>query len=399
MQDAKFETRYLLALLSAVVNEKKPPVSVRRVDWESLFKIADFQNVANVAYYGILALDDEIPDVWRERFFEKYQESVIESERLQSAIEVLTWQLERNKIDCVLLDKVMSQCYTHPEMRRLDELEILTERRKERTINQLMESMDYEKKENRKHDGLLYSKVPGIQVMFYNRLGFVDRKVRKYYWTVLQRLLLMPEYRHIHEFSVDEFYIYLISDTAKKYACAEIDVRAIMDIWLYYVHYREELNWTHINRELRKLGIQKFAEQLFTLAGIWFNGEHNEEMGIYEAMESYILTKGVRGREISSELLPLIKQVADFYERDKKREWIKEQVKWVFPNKDYMMSLYPVIRKVPILIVGCWIIRLLRAIWFVVKGRMKAALSQTKRVVKDFILEVQTKIFRKKDDE
>ncbi|MEF9941579.1 MAG: nucleotidyltransferase family protein [Lachnospiraceae bacterium] len=406
MKEGKYEARYLIALLAAVINDKKAPVSGRKPNWENVYRLADFHNVANVVYYGILGLNDDIPGKWRNKFCEKYQDAVLENERLQNAIGVLLWQMERHKIHCVFLKgDVMSHYYLHPEMRMVKELEILVERGKERQISKMMATMDYTKTEDRRHASYRYYKVPGVSVVFYNHLGLVHKKMKQYFGALLQRLLIREGYQYVHEFNHNEFYIYLIGNMVKNYACAELDIQQMLDLYVYYSHYRQELNWNYIEKELGKMKIQEFAERLLVLSEIWFSGETSEEIDIYEAMEAYILTKGIEGREESSKLLPLIKQVADFYERDRKKEWIKAQLKWMFPNRGYMQTLYPCLQKFPFLIIICWVLRLLRSLGYAIKSRIKkimiyiyCGVNGAWNSLKERIKEMWNTIFKKKNE-
>ncbi len=363
MQESKYEARYLLTLLSAVLNDKKVPVSVRHLDWEHIFKLADYHNVANVAHYGVLGLSGTIGDIWKNRFFEKYQESVIRLERIDITIEVLRWQLEKSKIHAVFLNEpLIGHYYMHREMYYVDKIEVLVEPRKKRHISSLMESMDYKRKEDRKNFGLLFQKVTGVPVVFYEELDLPDAKGSSYYKYLKHRLILSQGCRYIHEFDFDEYYVYLMNRTVTSYACGDIDIRQMMDLWVYYTYYQEEFDWAYINKMLGKMEIKEFADRLIVLTGIWFEGLNHDEIDIYEALEAYVLTKGLEGIRVSAKLITLSKEVARFYEVDKRKQSIKEQWKWMFPKREYMETIYPCLRKVPCLIVCCWFARLVRAL-------------------------------------
>ena len=58
-----------------------------------------------------------------------------------------------------------------------------------------------------------------------------------------------------------------------------------------------------------------------------------------------------------------LQDVADFYKRDRQREWMKREKEALFPPKDYMEGLFPVLKKFPWLYSMCCLLRLFR-IWF-----------------------------------
>ncbi|KEZ88117.1 nucleotidyltransferase family protein [Lacrimispora celerecrescens] len=95
-----YEERYLMTLLSSVINQKESPAPLRYLNWEKMFRIADYHRVAHVVYYGIMGLDEEIPQSVRQRFFGKYLESVHRVERLRKAERQVQTLLERNGINC-----------------------------------------------------------------------------------------------------------------------------------------------------------------------------------------------------------------------------------------------------------------------------------------------------------
>ena len=91
-------------------------------------------------------------------------------------------------------------------------------------------------------------------------------------------------------------------------------------------------------------------------------------------MESYILTKGSEGREISSQFLPLIKTVADCYARDRRAEKLNKIIKWTFPDRRYMETIYPSLGNLGYLLPLFWLMRLgryfIRAVWLGVKEKI-----------------------------
>ncbi len=80
-----YEERYLLIVLSAVMNQKPTPEPIRSLDWEKMFRLSDYHGVAHAVHYGILGLDQDIPQAVRQQFFDKYLESVYRVGRLQKS--------------------------------------------------------------------------------------------------------------------------------------------------------------------------------------------------------------------------------------------------------------------------------------------------------------------------
>lgn len=354
-----YEERYLITLLSAILNQKPSPEMLRQPDWEKMFRLADYHNVAHAVYYGIMGLDENIPQAIRQRFFDKYLEAVHRTDRLRSGEKQVLALLERNKINCFALRySDIVKCYPIEEMCCRESIEIGIDKKHGWLIRKMLEEADFEERQTEERGNLFY-RIPGIRVLCYNQSLFFSKPMRKYFKSLLAVLPYGKGYKHVREMTPDDQYLFLMSRLTDSYAKGEISLNQIMDFWVFYKKYAEVFSWPYIYEKLKKLKIAEFAEKLEYLILRWFgSGASIENTEIYEAMESYIFTKGAEGREISSQFLPLIKTVADCYARDRRSENLKKMIKWLFPDKRYMETIYPSLGKLGVLLPLFWLLRL-----------------------------------------
>ena len=355
-----YEERYLLTLLSAVMNQKASPEPIRSLDWEKMFRLADYHGVAHAVHYGILGLDQEIPQSVRQQFFDKYLESVYRVGRLQKSEKQLIALLEREKINCFYLSySDIVKNYPIEEMCCRESIEIGSSRKSARMIWEILERVDFEERKT-EEVGKLYYRIPGIRVLNFDYTLFFSGIMRNFFKSLLKIFPLQNGNRCVRELPLDDRYLFLLCRLTDSYARGNISLSQIMDFWIFYKTYSEGFNWPYIYGRLKKLKISDFAERLEHLILRWFGtGATIENVEIYEAMESYILSKGTEGREISSNLLPLIKTVADCYERNRRLEDFRKIVSWLFPDRRYMETLYPLLGKIRILSFF-WMLRLWR---------------------------------------
>ncbi|GLB29136.1 hypothetical protein LAD12857_10590 [Lacrimispora amygdalina] len=358
-----YEERYLIILLSAVMNQRPSPEPIRSLDWEKMYRLADYHGVAHAVHYGILGLDQEIPQSVRQQFFEKYLESVHRVDRLQKSEMQIFSLLEREKINCFYLsfsDIVSS--YPIEEMCCRESIEIGTSKKYIRIVGEILRKLDFE---NRKTDemGKLYYRIPGIRVLNFTHTLFLSPSMRKYFKSFLKTTIHQYGSKYVKDLPLDDRYLFIMCRLTDSYARGNISLSQILDFWVFYKRYGESFNWPYIYNKLKKLKIAEFAERLEHLILRWFGtGAIIENVEIYEAMESYILSKGTDGREVSSKLLPLIKTVADCYARNRRLEDLRKIVTWLFPDRRYMETIYPFLEKTGILLPIFWGIRLLRYI-------------------------------------
>lgn len=356
-----YEERYLLILLSAVMNQKASPEPIRALDWEKMFRLADYHGVAHVVHYGILGIDQEIPQSVRQQFFDKYLDSVYRVGRLMKSENQLVTLMTREKINCFYLSySDIVKNYPIEEMCCRESIEIGSSRKSARMIGDLLSKVDFE---DRKADetGRLYYRIPGIRVLNYDYTLFFGISMRRFFKSLLKPFSSENGNKYIHELPLDDRYLFLMCRMTDSYARGNISLSQIMDFWVFYKSYGDSFNWPYIYGKLKKLKISDFAERLEHLILRWFGtGAVIENVEIYEAMESYILSKGVDGRELSSNLLPLIKTVADCYARNRRLEEFRKIKSWLFPDRKYMETIYPLIGRIGILLSFFWILRLWR---------------------------------------
>jgi hypothetical protein len=381
-----YEERYLMTLLSSVINQKESPEPLRYLNWDKMFRIADYHRVAHVVYYGIMGLDVEIPQSIRQRFFGKYLESVHRVERLRSAERQVQTLLERNGINCFFLNYLdFVKCYPIEEMCCREFIEIGTEKKYAQVIRTLLWDADFEERYTEIR-GELYYRVPGNKVLCFNQTMFFSRSMQKFYINMVRSLPNKKGQNHIKEMNASETYLFLMCRLTDSYARGDISLSQIMDFWAFYKTQGEFFLWPYIYERLKELKIEEFAERLEYLILRWFGtGTGIENVEIYDNMESYIFSKGTEGREVSEQFLPLIKTVADCYSRDRKKEELGRLVAWLFPDREYMETIYPALEKAGALLPVFWLIRLERYFRRMVGSRMEEKFRISKKTLFRFM--------------
>ena len=54
MNQLLFEGRSLVGIVSSVIRQDNLRVAYSRLDWERMYRLADFHKVANIVYIGLL---------------------------------------------------------------------------------------------------------------------------------------------------------------------------------------------------------------------------------------------------------------------------------------------------------------------------------------------------------
>lgn len=373
-----YEVKCLLQLLETLINEEELPKWNKQPEWGSLYKLSDYHNVANMIYYALIGMEGEKLAPWKPKFEERFHQAVLAEERYSAAVPELLELLEERKIHTVVLQEYrMRAYYPQQDMRALKCVRLLTEKGKEEKVQEAMAYLDYEKKESRTAGEEWYYKVPGVMAVIRSELPFTNKKMQKYFAVPVKSYEKEKGHKYIHTFIPEEYYIHIIGCAAENYARGGLDIRDMADLWLYYLKVYKDLDWKVINKELEYLRMEEFHMYLIQLAAYWFGGMvFPENDAVFDAMEKYILTKGMQGRKISATLLPLVKEVADFYKKDLRRKRREQILDWAFPHMDYMDTMFPSLHKMRWLLPACWLLRLWRL------GRQQAYIAAAKRIRK-----------------
>lgn len=348
----------MLMLLTAIINQTPVQTLRRRVRWEVISDIADYQNVTGLLYLGMLGVEKEISEDCQEVIYQRYRRELLLRQSYKTAEEVIMWQLERYGIDALFLsDTSVSELYPKSEMGYVRQIEILVDKKHLLQIRRLMQDMDYEQKEDRLGNGSIFERVPGIQVVFYDKVPIMNKVFRRYFSEPVKKYLRMENYKFIHILSDEEEYLYRAGRMVELYLTGLLKVREVIDFWQYQKLLDEGFPWKAVRELLEKARWGEFIRQIEILSMLWFEDGAKQQFGLALELEEYIFSHSQENKHLDQMLLPDEKPRLDFYWRNREEEWSERKQEWLFPPKEYMCQFFPVLEKIPSLLVFCWLIR------------------------------------------
>lgn len=357
----KYESRYLLILLNAVINQKPAQTVRRQVNWRTTLKISDFHNVTSLVYHGMLGMQKEVSEECEEELYQKYRRELLLRDSYKDAQEVIMWQMEKHGIQTLLLSGTdVQELYPTPEMSYIEQLEFLVDKEKMPAVDALMEEMAYERKENRLGNGKIYIRTPGIQVIFYDRIPIRNKVLNRYFSDSIKRYLKFAQYKFVHGLSMEELYIYRAGRLVELYVTGLLKIRHVLDFWQYQRSLDESFQWKIVEDLLEKAKLHEFIYQVAILSSLWFGDGGKYDYSTALELEEYILSNGRENRRLDAAILPGEMERLDFYRRDREEEWTHKKREWLFPPKEYMVLTFPVLEKHGGLLVFCWAVRSLK---------------------------------------
>lgn len=390
MNQMVMEGRALTGIVSSIIRQDTLKVPLNRLDWERMFRLADYHKVANIVHLGILGYRETLPDKWRERFFERYQEALQYGEHYKESVkEVLSW-LDARKISCtILMSETVRDYYPIPETADNNSLQLLLNQENFTLVKGYLIDMGYETDRVYEGAGERLSRFGSISVLLYYQLPFrtarYDRDMRR----LLETAVLRESYQYIRTLTLEGELIFRLAASAYHYVTDELTMREVLDLQLCHRTWREHVRSDAVQRRLEDFQINELAEKILRISYMWFGDKKDtyyehlpDDMPAYDRLEERLLTRGIVNHETDEQALRLQKMIQKELDKEKKaeerrqfrekmkerREQLKRQFRWIFPDYHYMSSIYPRVEKIPVLLPLYWVIRGVRLLSRALKG-------------------------------
>lgn len=379
MNQLLFEGRSLVGIVSSVIRQDDLRVVYSRLDWERMFRLAEFHKVSNIVYLGILGKGDALPDKWRERFFERYQEALLFGENCKEQVtEILTW-LDMREISCTILTyEFIRDFYKIPEMADNNALQILLDEENYFYAKGYLIDLGYESDQTYKGMGERMRKVSGISVVLYYQLPFKTAKYIKNMTRLLETAIDKEPYHYIRMLPPESEFIYRMAGAVYRYVMDELTLREVLDLLHFHMVWRDELHMEAVRKRLAEYQVEDLAEKILRISYMWFGDKKDnyfqtqlDDMSVYDVLEDRLLTKGIINHETDEQALRLRSIIDREFEKERQKEtwelrkekWARQKervmkkVRWAFPDYHYMSSIYPTVEKAPVLLPFFWVVR------------------------------------------
>ncbi|MCI9485502.1 MAG: nucleotidyltransferase family protein [Lachnospiraceae bacterium] len=397
MSQVLFEGRLLVNMISTLLRKGALQVRYGRVNWERMFRTADYHRVANIVYLGLLGNGDLIPERWMGRFFERYQEALINGGSCEAAEQEILALLDMEKIPCVVLTSATIRgLYELPETADMSPLRLYLSTENYTLLKGFLVDLGYETIQSYGDFGERMHRISGMNVDIYQRLPFKT----KYYEKGMRELTFRARVRNggtsVRILYPEDRMVFRMASVAYQYVNDEIMLRDMLDLFLYHRVWREQLNHDYVKKKLQGFHVDALADRLLRLSYMWFGekedkeymyaaGEQMEDLSSFDILENRIFSRGELGKEKETDpqvlgLARLLEKEEEKETREARRETRRQRkeekkkargrsLRWIFPDYKYMSGLYPTLEKAPFLLPFYWISRGVRLLFGMMKNK------------------------------
>lgn len=341
--------KYLGELINAQLENRVPAKIPDSID---ISEIVDVAQKGHMTYLLIGALlKTDLPKKYIEEFQGRMVQTTLQTLTQVCMIKELEKRFEESGIRFQMLKgAILKGIYPSPEMREMSDIDMMVY---ESTIDRaakIVENMGFEKERDIKHHAI-YIKKPFIILEVHWSL--YDKNVDKNQYLYFKENFMAEKKEdkdYTYDFSIEDFYVYMISHMAKHFYETGCGIRNLIDIYVYMEKYESEMDPKAIVSKLEICGLIDFEHHMRKLAYIWLRGEQSTEF--YNALFAYMEDCGIYGKGENGVWGQIAGDHAEKFSAKK----------YYFPSVDYMANDYPWLKKAPIFLPVAWVLRSVRGI-------------------------------------
>ena len=349
------ELQFLTKLISSILYKKPLPKVPADFDWKKFSKLVSKNSFVSFIYDAIQKVEGFPTQVFP-AMKEQRQTEVWLCVMQKHYTEQILQQFEEAGIRALPLKGIiLRDLFPHPHMRVMTDMDILIGMEKLKESRRIMKELGFSVYRYDEHHDI-YNKDQLINVELHKLL--IVGQMEDYFQIGFEKAKLREGSKYIYELSKEDFYIHMIGHMAYHFAHGGIGIRLVLDIRVYMDHYKEVLNWSYVEQELQTAGLYLFAKQVEKLADVWFLGAESD--ALTDELGEYIAKSGYLGVEEHRDILEVVKQGEEGRGAKAKKKAVWEAI---FPPYKTMAFLYPILKKIPILLPFVWIVRIVTVLW------------------------------------
>ena len=379
MNRSVYEGKFLLNLVGGTLRQDDSFAVMRRMNWGRLYRIADYHELSSAVYLGMLSAGARVPALFGERFFARYQEAVRYGTFYESSeLEILD-AFQALKLPAVILESsAVRRLYHLPETAANSPLRLYIPEEKYHLAKGYLVDLGYESDDFYKGFGEHMKRVGGFQVEIYHTLPFLTKSYKNCMKGLLERAFPDKNRPVLKSLSLESSYLLRLAEASYHFCNDSLKVRELLDLYLFYKLFYKDMNHRYLDARIKELNIPLLSKSLLQMADMWFGSRKEslfpypkDSISLYDDMEARILSNGTVGMDSIPEAAKLRKAIHDAENREEKavkwRKWKEKwadrframgrRLRWAFPDKNYMASLYPELENKGYLLPFYWIKR------------------------------------------
>ncbi len=365
-KEYKFIINCIAVSLGADVNA----FDTEGVDFNAVYKYSVSHSITPLVYDGIKKLGVDIPVEVKAKFIKNFRQFatqyVMQDEQLTALTDIFEQKGIRNM---PLKGSILRKMYPSPELRTSSDIDILYDEENEKIVAAIFADRGYVVVEIAAKD-TSYLFPPFVNVEMHRTLMGDHPELEGDFADVWDRVKLVEGKKYCYEMSNEDFYLYMVSHSAKHYFMGGIGIRFVTDIFVFNRFIKDNIDKASVAKRLDEMGITVFNEKIVALAEHWFNGKEADASVL--ALGDFICdcdTFGNVENRIANQIVA--SGSAGFF------------LKRIFLPYNTMCGYYPSLKGKKVLLPFYWVLRVIKGVFnknsrLYTETKVKASISEEK---------------------
>ena len=304
MDRSFYEGRLIVNIVGGIMRQDHLfPVHNRRLNWERIYRMADYHGVANIVYLGILGASEEMDSFWKDKFFDSYRATMHMNDICSGEEAAVLGMLDKNSVQCVILgSSSLREFYEIPEAAGDSPLRLLFSEEDYQRAKGYLIDIGYEVDAHFKNHGEHMINAAGFPVEIYRRIPMETDLLQSNMRKLIDGAYRDPHFHGISGLSMEYGYTYRMAETVYLYCTDHLTIRNLLDTFQMYCAYRQDMDMELVSDRLGRMRINEIADCLLQIAAMWFGAKDDEllsgpkdDLSVYDYMENRILSNGLTG--------------------------------------------------------------------------------------------------------
>lgn len=338
------EEKVLLQIVKNFLDEKEY-VGDEKIDEKRLYYLAKKNKMSNFLINW--AKQKNVSEEVKSKIQADFNEQIIKDTNENVEFERMLNRFEETGIQMLVVKGfLMKELYPQSYMRQMCDIDFMVHVEDLKKASEVMKELGFEKIYNHGKD-LLFLKKPFLLVEMHRKL-VVDGKVESEYFNkIWQKCIPYKHYQNILQLDVNDAYIFCITHLRRHIGSGGINVRDVLDVYLFYENCKAKFALDKIKAKLEEFEIVKFEENIRKIAYKWFGNEPNYD---FNEVEKFIF----QGANMKNQVNYAVGKQGG------KMIYLRHLF---FPTIAVMKEKYPVLGKAPILLPIAWIDRIAKDVF------------------------------------
>lgn len=352
--------------IKSTFNGQQVPIQIN--EYCGLYKLCLHHSVSVILLEALKNFKDELPENFYNALEQKAQKDIIKDIRGSYDVETVISAFEKNGIKFLpLKGYYLKKFYPKSEMRYATDYDILIDEKQIDKVHEVAKSLGMVLKQKGDHHDIFY--FPGTKTVFEFHKSIFEGNLKETFGNGFDRARLKEGYKYFYELPPEDFYISILGHSAYHFAHGGgVGIRHVIDVYLYKKAYKFDKEY--LERELEKCGLTDFRKQFEKLADYLFADGKGDEFT--EKLVDYVLDSSVLGNEEKKQASDIVSNTSDNKIKSAKS---KTLLKLIFPPFKTMKGYYPILKKLPILLPFCYVVR-----WFTVLIKRPKSLKKINKI-------------------